>query len=104
MPGNRSFDAADLVDIADDALAQGAFDGRDHGNSARRHVDGLAGKLLAAFQHIAAEHRDPNALIAAALAVAGIGVGQRGQDHRYSTFQEDRMGMSRHYGQPVKGG
>ena len=91
VSGDRALDPADLVDVADHALADGAFDGRDHGDTPGRHVDGLARKLLPVFQHIAAEHRDPYALIATAFAAAGVGLGQRGQDHRGSTFHEDGM-------------
>ena len=53
--GDLAFDAADMVEIGDDALADGADALREQRKSAGRHVDDLAGKLAPILQHVAAE-------------------------------------------------
>ena len=62
---------------------------------ASRASDVKAAPDIDTSMSLTAEHRDPYALIATAFAAAEVGVGQRGQDHRASTFHEDRMGLSR---------
>ena len=53
--GDLALDPADMVEIGDHAVADIADAGRQQGQSARRHVDDLAGKFAAVRQHVAAE-------------------------------------------------
>ena len=58
-----AFDAADLVEIGHDPLADLAPHRRDERYAARRHVDCLAGEFALVLEHVAAEKRDRDALV-----------------------------------------
>ncbi len=57
-PGDLAFDAADMVEIGDDAVADIADARREQGQPARRHIDHLAGEFAAVGQHVAAKQVD----------------------------------------------
>ena len=62
-----AFDAADMVEVGDDALAQSQFDGRFDGCATDRDVVELAGIFLAVLAHEAAEQGHCDALVTAAI-------------------------------------
>ena len=65
--GDLALDPADMVEIGDHAVADIADAGRQQGQSARRHIDDLAGKFAPVRQHVAAEQVDFDALEAPSL-------------------------------------
>ena len=66
MARDLAFEAAEMVDIGDDAFADVAAHRRDQRHAAGRHVDDLAGIFAAVRQHVAAEQVDAHALVAPA--------------------------------------
>ena len=82
---DHAFDASDMIDIGNHALAETPALRRDHGHAARRHVDHLAGKFPAILKHVAGEQVDLDALVPAMLAArrggGRIGI-QKGHDAR----------------------
>jgi hypothetical protein len=65
VPDNLTLDAADMVEIDHDPLADETPDRRYEGYAPGGHVHGLAGEFLAARQHVAAEERHRHALVPA---------------------------------------
>jgi hypothetical protein len=72
MARDRSFNAADLIQISDDALADAALGGSREGDAARRNVDGLARIFASIFEHVAARQHHFDALMTTALLDLGL--------------------------------
>ena len=60
--GDLAFDAADMVEIGDHAVADIADSGRQQRQPTRRHIDDLARKFAPVRQHVAAEQMHLDAL------------------------------------------
>ena len=73
LAGDLAFQAAQMVHVSNDAVADGARNRREQGDTAGRYVDDLTGEFAAIRQHIAALQVDPDALMPPAL----FGVRQR---------------------------
>ena len=72
MARDSSFNAADLIQISDDALADAALGGSREGDAARRNIDGLARIFASIFEHIAARQNHFDALMTTALLDLGL--------------------------------
>lgn len=67
QPGDLAFNAADVVEIGDNAFADIADTRGQHGEPAGRHIDDLTWKFAPIGQHVAAEQMNLDALKAPAL-------------------------------------
>jgi hypothetical protein len=63
MAGDLTLEAADMLEIGDDARADLALDRRQKKGAAGRDVDGLARVFVTVGEHVAPEQRDANALM-----------------------------------------
>ena len=67
LAGDLALQAAEMVHVSNDAVADCARNRRDQGDAAGRYIDDLAGKFAAICQHVAAEQADADALMSPAL-------------------------------------
>jgi hypothetical protein len=62
LPRDLAFQAAEVIDIGDDAVADFAADRGDQRHAARRHVNDLAREFAPVGQHVAPQQTDPDTL------------------------------------------
>ena len=60
-----AFDAADMIEVGDDAIADRSDARAEQGKAARRHVDDLAREFTAVRQHVSSKQMHFDALKAA---------------------------------------